>query len=196
MRTTGISLSTSIPRGHLCLPMAATCIQPRATHLQCPSMLRELQLKPQHLPSTYSPDPQEHCAPQNQRNPCLLPWPWALSSQVLLWLLACFGSSCQGTASALHQRWSVGLQAHASALPSGVTECHSVPTGKTRTGVFASMEQASPSRFTHRRGKPGIPSARMIGMRAMGEQHVKTWDTRTAFILAKGYQTRAGQRAL
>lgn len=42
---------------------------------------------------------------------------------------------------------------------------------------FASMEQASPSRFTHLRGKPGIPSARMIGMRATGEQHVKTWDT-------------------
>lgn len=162
MRTTGISLSTSIPRGHLCLPMATTCIQPRATHLQCPSMLRGLQLKPQHLSSTYSPDPQEYCARQ-------------------------------GTASAPRQRWSVGLQAHASALPSGVTECHSVPTGKTRTGVFASMEQASPSRFTHLRGKPGIPSARMIGMRATGERHVKTWDTRTAFILAKGYQTRAEQ---
>lgn len=194
MRTTGISLSTSIPRGHLCLPMATTCIQPRATHLQCPSMLRELQLKPPHLPSTYSPNPQEHCAPQSLRNPCVSPLPWALSSQVLLWLLACFGGS--GTASALHQRWSVGLRAHASALPSGVTEYHSVPTGKTRTGVFASMEQASPSRFTHLRGKPGIPCARMIGMRASGEQHVKTWDTRTAFIPAKGYQTRVGQRAL
>lgn len=119
--------------------------------------------------------------------------PWVLN---LMRFLPFLPIQYQGTASALHQRGSVGLQAHASALPSGVTEYHSVPTGKTRTGVFASMEQASPSRFTHLRGKPGIPCARMIGMRASGGQHVKTWDTRTAFIPAKGYQTRVGQRAL
>lgn len=196
MRTTGISLNTSIPRGHPWLPMATTCIQPSATHLQCPSMLQGLRRKPQHLPSTYSPSPQEHCAPQSLRSRCVSPSPWALSSRVLLWLLACFGSSYQGTASALHPRWSVGLQAHASALLSGVTGYHTVPTEKTRTGVFASTDQASPSRFTHLRGKPGIPYARMIGVRAMGERHAKTWDTRTIFILARGYQTTAGQRAL
>lgn len=64
MRTTGISLSTSIPRGHLWLPMATTCIQPRATHHQCPSMPRGLQHKPQHLSSTHSPSPRGYCAPQ------------------------------------------------------------------------------------------------------------------------------------
>lgn len=42
---------------------------------------------------------------------------------------------------------------------------------------FASMDQASPSRFTHLRGKLGILCARMTGMRATTEQHVKTWDT-------------------
>lgn len=194
MRTMGISLSTSIPRGHLWLPVATACIQPSATHLQCPSMPRGLQRKPQHLSSTQSPSPQGYCAPQRLRDHCVSPLPWALSSQVLLWLLLCFGGS--GLASALRLRWSVGCQASASAPLSGVTGHRIAPMGKTRTGVFVSMDQASPFRFTHLRGKLGIPCARMIGMRATGEQHVKTWDTRTVFILAKGYETAVGQRAL
>lgn len=64
MRTMGISLSTSVLRGHQWLPMATTCIQSSATHLQCPSMLRGLQRKPQHLSSTHIPSPQEHYVPQ------------------------------------------------------------------------------------------------------------------------------------
>lgn len=67
MRTMGFSPSTSIiPQGHLWVPMATTCIQTSTTHLQCPSMPRGLQHRPQQLPSTHSPIPQGHCAPQPQ----------------------------------------------------------------------------------------------------------------------------------